>query len=167
MVFTFDLSSLNNFDMSDATDAPTYRLLPAGEYDATVDAVELTLSKTSGSPMLVLDYTIQAGDGGSDVNLRDYVVLSFKTKNGPRRNPRFKQLAIAAGVKADNPAMTSADVKKAVTAILSKIPGRPVILNLDVQEGRPDGSGGNYPDRNQVSGFQFQAAEDPLAGLEL
>ena len=167
MAIKFDLSALSGFDMTDAADAPTFRTLEPGEYTATVDAVDLTVSKTSGAPMFVLDYTIDDGEGGK-VSLRDYVMLAFKARNGgTRRNPRFRKLALAAGAKADKPNPSAEELKKVCSAIGTKIPGRPVMLTLEIQEGRPDGKGGNYPDRNQVRDFRFEAAEDPLAGLEL
>lgn len=159
----FDISALSGFDMSSASDAPTFRCLPEGEYEATVDAIELTVSKTSGKPMFIVDYLVDDGEGG-EVALRDYVVLAFASGT---RNPRFKQMIAATGGNASKASMTAADLKAACTAIGTKLPGRSAVLSLKVQEGRPKPDGGSYPERNNVQAVRYAAAADPMAGLEL
>lgn len=160
----FDLSSvLNNFDMSDAVDAPVFRCLEAGTYSAKIDKVDARNSR-AGTPMIVIDYSVDDGEGGT-VALADYIVLVFEKNGTKRRNPAFKQLLAAAGVDVSRPSMSAEELKKGISAILEKMPGRDATLDLKVQAGQERADGTTYPDRNQVQRAVYGAAENPLEGL--
>lgn len=157
----FDLSALAGLDASQAVDQPVFRCLEAGTYSAKIDKVEFKTSQ-AGNPMLVIDYSVDDGEGGA-VALSDYVILFFD--NGKRRNAAFKALLAAAGRDVSRPGMSADEVKKGVIAILEKMPGRDATLDLKVQAGRERPDGTKYPDRNQVQRAVFGAADNPLEGL--
>lgn len=64
---------------------------PAAEYDATLEGVEDTTSKSSGNPMQVLTWRVFHPDGREQL-VSDYIVI-------PSGTFKLKQLAVALGKK--------------------------------------------------------------------
>lgn len=103
--------------------------LPAGTYDATVEAVTETTSK-SGKEMLVVSYRIYKPNGG-DTALKDYVV-------NPNGLWRLKRLAKAIGKTAE---FESGVFRE------SDYVGSNLKLDLDVEEDE------QYGDKNRIAGW--------------
>lgn len=77
------------FDLSAVEDSVAFEVLPKGTYEAVIEDMEFTTSKTSGAPMLHACYSIVGGEyEGRKVH--DYYLL---TGNGAEYSlPRLKQL---------------------------------------------------------------------------
>lgn len=78
-------AKLADADLEEGNNHSKYRLLPEGEYDFYVDDVQLKQSK-AGNNMVEVMAAVLPEDGGSEVLVRDYIVL---TNNGIWKAAQF------------------------------------------------------------------------------
>lgn len=112
---------------------------PEGEYDAVLEATEVTTSKSSGAPMQVISFRCYHPDGREQV-VKDYVVNTTLFK--------LKRLAMALGKEAD----FRAEQFQACDQLRSRL-----TLVLGVEESA------EYGDRNKIDGYKPGMTADASA----
>lgn len=139
---TVDLSNLT-FEMPQ-----DFTPISPGTHMATCMGGELTVSKSSGAPMVVLDWTVSEtnADGEPDADAgksrKTYLVITFPSKTGgkPRLNPTLITLFMGTGLWSKSLTERQkffSNMNKAVAELLAAVDGATARIEVRHSQGNP------------------------------
>ena len=98
--------SINLSDMDVAREGGAFELIKPGKHHAYVSSVEVTESKSSGKPMLVVEWTVDGDDTEAGKTVLDRTVFTIKSKRTGKEQIHFNlpKYFGAAGQWPSNPA---------------------------------------------------------------
>lgn len=135
--------SINLSDMDVAREGGAFELIKPGKHHAYVSSVEVTESKSSGKPMLVVEWTVDGDDTEAGKTVLDRTVFTFKSKRTGKELIHFNlpKYFGAAGQWPSNPAelkakLSPAQIDSTVQAVEEDLEGVGAMLDIAVDEGR-------------------------------
>ena len=107
--------SINLSDMDVAREGGAFELIKPGKHHAYVSSVEVTESKSSGKPMLVVEWTVDGDDSEAGKTVLDRTVFTIKSKRTGKEQIHFNlpKYFGAAGQWPSNPAELKAKLSPA------------------------------------------------------
>lgn len=135
--------SLNLSDLDVAREGGAFELIKPGKHHAYVSSAEVTESKSSGKPMLVVEWTIDGEDTEAGKTVIDRTVFTIKNKRTGKEQIHFNlpKYFGAADQWPNNPAelkakLSPAQVDSTVEAVVARLEGVGAELDIAVDEGR-------------------------------
>lgn len=135
--------SLNLSDLDVAREGGAFELIKPGKHHAYVSSAEVTESKSSGKPMLVVEWTIDGEDTEAGKTVIDRTVFTIKNKRSGKEQIHFNlpKYFGAADQWPNNPAelkakLSPAQVDSTVEAVVTGLDGVGAELDIAVDEGR-------------------------------
>lgn len=135
--------SLNLSDLDVAREGGAFELIKPGKHHAYVSSAEITESKSSGKPMLVVEWTIDGADTEAGKTVLDRTVFTIRNKRTSKEQIHFNlpKYFGAADQWPNNPAelkakLSPAQVDSTVEAVVTGLEGVGAELDIAVDEGR-------------------------------
>lgn len=182
-----DLSALNGLDLSEleVVEEFSFRAPQPGVHNAYVSRLECTTSRKTGSPQIVITFTIDdVNDPDHGLQVRNWVVFSVERElRGVKKkvlNPGFKRLLADMGLWVDDPGrrtalLSGAGLPSTVDRLFKAMMGRRCVIetSLDAPRQRVDRATGQplfNPDGTPLMGdpwgrvdrVDFDAVEDAV-----